>query len=227
MQRLGITSRKALTQAGALAAVCREPCCCSCSSKLQQLLHMRLTCTSASTLAAPLFLCSQHTSSSTRLRMARRCSSGCEPGGPSGCLGRHSVSAWRVLITAHLFPTCAGVTVGTARDPAAWATQAMCVPRMHIYGLLAWGMLAQLAALRHCAASSKLDAITSWPTAACPRPLAQVWLPLLPRINAPGFELVWTEPWSLRAFKGAMWDAAAQQVRFLPGLQQQQVSAAQ
>lgn len=47
--------------------------------------------------------------------------------------------------------------------------------------------------------------------------LLQVWLPLLPRVGAPGFELVWAQNWSLRAFKGAWWDANAQQVRFLPG----------
>ncbi|KAI7840698.1 hypothetical protein COHA_005620 [Chlorella ohadii] len=44
-----------------------------------------------------------------------------------------------------------------------------------------------------------------------------VWLPLLPRIGVPGFELVWAEGWSVQAFKGATWDASAQQVRFLPG----------
>lgn len=46
----------------------------------------------------------------------------------------------------------------------------------------------------------------------------QVWLPLLPRVGATGFELVWAENWSLRQYKGAVWDAAAQQVRFAPSV---------
>lgn len=41
-----------------------------------------------------------------------------------------------------------------------------------------------------------------------------VWLPLLPRVGAPGFELVYAENWSLRQYKGAVWDVAAQAVRF-------------
>ncbi|KAI3423861.1 hypothetical protein D9Q98_009695 [Chlorella vulgaris] len=41
-----------------------------------------------------------------------------------------------------------------------------------------------------------------------------VWLPLLPRIGAPGFELVFSEGWSLRQYKGAVWDVSAQAVRF-------------
>lgn len=49
---------------------------------------------------------------------------------------------------------------------------------------------------------------------AVPPPPLQVWLPLLPRLGAPGFELVWAENWSLRMYKGAVWDASAQRVRF-------------
>lgn len=75
-----------------------------------------------------------------------------------------------------------------------------------------------------------------------PHPLLQVWLPLLPRVGAEGFEVVNVKNWSLRCiwfpgvhdgsnawlvperctpvlrrqFKGAVYDAVAQQVRFAP-----------
>ena len=44
-----------------------------------------------------------------------------------------------------------------------------------------------------------------------------VWLPLLPHTNVGvtgGFELVWTEGWSLRQYKGARWDPVTRAVRF-------------
>lgn len=46
-----------------------------------------------------------------------------------------------------------------------------------------------------------------------------VWLPLLPKLGgkSEGFELVYEEEWSLAQFKGAAWDAAAQQIMFADG----------
>ena len=58
------------------------------------------------------------------------------------------------------------------------------------------------------------DALASTLAACCFA--LQVWLPLLPRIGAPGFQLVWAEKWSVQLFKGAWWDANAQQVHFMP-----------
>ncbi|KAL4443631.1 hypothetical protein ABPG75_011368 [Micractinium tetrahymenae] len=44
-----------------------------------------------------------------------------------------------------------------------------------------------------------------------------VWLPLLPHAQGPGFELVWAERWSLRQYKGAVWDPTAGRVLFASG----------
>ena len=44
-----------------------------------------------------------------------------------------------------------------------------------------------------------------------------VWLPLLPKLDSIGFELIWEEAWSLVQYKGASFDGASQQVVFADG----------